>query len=359
MAVLYKQDARGLIRVWAIHAEGNTIHIEHGLLNGIIQTKKEIISKGLAGRSIEQQMALRIQSRVNLQRDKGYVDDLDYAKSHRPTNTLGLPLPMLAQRYDRVRCPLAFYVQRKYDGNRCLVTKQDGEVRAYSRLGKAINSIPHILKACEHIPDGTVLDGELYHHGTPLQTIRSWIARKQGDSENLNYICYDHIGSGGYHQRLEELRSFRLDLPIALAPTDLLGASEASPAAISVRMREAVRDGYEGLILRHPDGKYESGKRSKHLIKVKTGMLKDVPIEEEEFLVVDVDSSKDGWAILVCTSPLGNFRVSAPGTMEEKYKIYEEKIKYLGSRVTVQFSNYTPDGIPFHPVAIAFRGVYD
>ncbi len=357
--MLFKQDARGQMRVWSIHHEDDTIYMQHGILGGVTQTKTERVARGLAGRTQQQQIASRIQSRINKQKDKGYIEDYEHAKAHRPTNTLGLPLPMLAQRYDRVPSPLVAYVQRKYDGNRCLVTKQEGEVVAYSRLGKPIKSIPHILEAARAIPEGTVLDGELYLHGTSLQTIRSWISRKQDDSLKLEFICYDQVSTVSYHERLQGLESFGLDHPIRLAESELLSGAEASPVGLSDRMRRTLADGYEGLILRHPDGKYETGKRSKHLIKLKPGMLDKIPMEEEEFLVLDIDKSKDGWAILVCGCTHGTFRVSAPGTMEEKYKVMNNHIAYLGSRVTVQFSNYTPDGKPFHPVAIAFRGVYD
>lgn len=186
------------------------------------------------------------------------------------------------------------------------------------------------------------------------------MSRKQPDTERLDYICYDIVDtSAGYAQRYEELEQMDLDPPIYLAPSALLVGSEASPAALSVRMQMARGLGYEGLIIRGVDGKYEPGKRSKSLVKLKTGMLQDVPIEEEEFLVTDIVSSKDGWAICVCACTHGEFRVTAPGSMPEKYKVMEDRLKYLGSQLTVQFSEYTPDGIPFHPVAISFRQVHE
>jgi ATP-dependent DNA ligase len=267
---------------------------------------------------------------------------------------------MLAQRYDKVRHPDEYYLQYKYDGNRCLIIMtEDGPV-AYSRKGKVNNNLEHILSAVPDLPVGTILDGELYCHNVPLQTLRSWIARKQPNTERLKYHCYDLVkDSLSYAERYEVLRSFDLPAPIELVPTVLLAGAEASPERLSARMSAALADGYEGLILRLPDGKYETGKRSKTLIKVKRGHLKGLPMEEEEFLIIDIEPSKDGWARLVCSAPFGEFRVSAPGDMAAKYKVMINKELYIGKFVTVEFPEYTQDGIPFQPVALAFRDHHD
>lgn len=353
--VMYKQDVKGGIRMWSIEGKGKTIIIQFGQLGGAIQTKEEPVPVGKATRTPEQQLRARINSRIKLQMDKGYVFDLKEAMHNKPTNTLGFRLPMLAQRYDKVTLPGEFYAQYKYDGNRCVIVKHEGCVTAYSRAGKTHKYIEHILDAAKDIPEGMALDGELYCHGQRLQTIRSWIARRQAANTRLEFVCYDHMGAGGYAKRLQELRQLELDHPIRLAPSVLLGGAEASPAALAKLMSAAIASGYEGLIARHPHGVYEPGKRSKHLVKIKPGHMKEIPLEEEEFLILDVVPSKDGWGILVCACRGGMFRVSAPGQMHEKYKVMINKEMYIGKLVTVEFSHYTADGIPFHPVALHFR----
>jgi ATP-dependent DNA ligase len=282
-------------------------------------------------------------SRIGSQRDKGYINDLERAKSENPTNTLGMKMPMLAQKFKQI-IPPNCAVQYKYDGNRCMITNQGGKIFAYSRQGKVIHSIAHILHAARKIPVGTILDGELYHHGTPLQTLRSWIARGQAESMNLVYMCYDVMRPDSYRDRYSELLLMGLEAPIVIAPTDYL--DEGQP--ISTRFKMARSLGYEGLILRNLESPYEDGKRSSGLIKVKAWL-------DGEYTVIDIVASADEWAILVCEMDNGNqFRVSCHGTIQFKSTVLMQKSDYLGRRVTVEYANLTKDGIPFHPVAIAF-----
>ena len=114
-------------------------------------------------------------------------------------------------------------------------------------------------------------------------------------------------------------------------------------------LRHFRNQGYEGLIIRHGSGGYEIGVRSNALIKVKQMM-------DGEFTCVDIDESKDGWAVLTCQDDAGNrFGVSAPGTIEEKKHVLYNADEYLGRRVTVEYSQLTNDGKPFHPVATRWR----
>ena len=238
--VMYKQDVKGNIRMWSVEGIGKTITIHFGQLGGAVQTKTEGVPVGKATRTPEQQLRARINSRIKLQMDKGYVFDLEEAIANKPTNTLGFRLPMLAQRYDKITLPGEFYAQYKYDGNRCLIIKTEGTVTGYSRAGKVHKYIEHILESARNIPEGMVLDGELYCHGERLQTIRSWIARRQPANEKLEFVCYDHMGSGGYHKRLQELRILKLDHPIRLAPTGLLSGLAATPTALRDMMSTAL-----------------------------------------------------------------------------------------------------------------------
>jgi ATP-dependent DNA ligase len=259
----------------------------YGLIGGEQQTKYETIETNQSGRTISEQMLSRMSSRVSKQRDKGYVDKYDVAVNNKSTNTLNLPKPMLAQPIKNVVVPVSYYVQNKYDGNRCLITKQNGKVFAYSRNGKIIGSIDHILSEAKDIPERRILDGELYCHGVALQTIRSWISRSQEESKKLIYICYDIMSSDIYSKRLEALKKLNLNPPIYIAETTLISPKESLEYDIFSELKEAISRGYEGLILRNPDTPYEDGKRSKGLIKVKA-------FDDGEFKVIDVIPSADG-----------------------------------------------------------------
>lgn len=350
---LYKKDNKGCIRYWSIENTESGITITHGVHGGALNNKHEVITEGKGGRTLKEQIMSRMASRISKQRDSGYVNSVEKAKEGKATNALKLPKPMLAAKLKDSPLPDRFMLQYKYDGNRCLITKQDGKVFAYSRNGKIINSIDHILEAAKDIPEGMILDGELYCHGVPLQTLRSWISKKQAESNGLVYQCYDYMDSElGFVDRSLSLLKLDLPYPIKVDLGELITPLELEREGINSRFKRAREDGYEGLIARHLDKPYEDGKRSKSLIKIKGW-------EDAEYLVVAIHASADGWAILECETPKGNFRVSAPGTISEKTHVLENKDEYIGKWVTVEYANLTIRGIPFHPTAIAWRELHE
>jgi DNA ligase-1 len=346
--VLYMKDNTGAIREWGISYDGEDIIIRHGQLNGSMQYQREFVPEGKASRSLEEQIDSRMNSRINKQLDKGYVYDLTVAKTRdRPVNAMGLPKPMLAQKLRDVKNINyeGAITQPKFDGNRCLIYCEDGVNKAYSRNGKAITAIKHILSDIQ-LEDGMILDGELYCHGYPLQTIVSWIKREQEETAKINYHLYDIVSPHlPYTARSDIIRT----LPIGQSIKPVYGDSIDSHESLLDRFRAYREQGYEGAILRWGNTGYEDGKRSKSLVKVKSW-------ESEEFPVLDVYSSSDGWGILECSTPSGDlFRVSAPGDMNQKKYALLFKEHFIGRMVTIEYAQLTKDGIPFHPIAINFR----
>ena len=75
-----------------------------------------------------------------------------------------------------------------------------------------------------------------------------------------------------------------------------------------------------------------------------------------EFKVVDIVPSKDGWGVAVCEAYNGRrFKVSVPGNMQQKKEVYNNRYLFIGKMLTVEYMYLTNDGLPFHPVAIAWR----
>jgi len=345
---LYAKDARGDVRFWTIEAtEDATLDYTYGMVGGQPQYKTEQIELNQSGRDIDEQMLLQFKSKIAKMKDKGYVDSYELAKGMPRTNLLNLPRPMLAQDIDKVK-NIDFtnaFVQRKYDGNRCLIANVAGEIIAYSRNGKRVESIDHITESIG-IPEGLILDGELYAHGESLQTIVSWIKRKQPETRNLRYHAYDVAFPAPFKYRLKFLNGeigFG-EYAIAVETTQISSLDEALEFFQIFR-----KDNYEGAILRWGSNGYEDSKRSRSLVKIKEW-------HDAEFKVTSITPSKDGWAILVCELPDGNtFRVSAPGSIEEKEYCYKQKDMYIGRYVTVEYAYLTKDGIPFHPIAKIWR----
>jgi len=351
---LYKQGAYGILE-YHIWSEGNVIHI---LANG--QQYQEVVESGKAGRSLAEQIRLRINARVRSKLDQGFkrtkdeLDDFD-------TNSLGLLLPMKAKPLKDVKnfTLLNNYVQAKYDGHRCLIARSSREMIPYSRNGKLITTIDHITDTLRSkLPYDVILDGELYCHGESLQTIASWAKRKQPNTEKLQYIVYDIIVPGSmdltFAERLEILEELKtkgmFNQSVRLATTILHNETkENAKFDIDKYHNLACQYGYEGSILRTANGLYQPNKRPADLIKVKKRY-------DSEFRIVDVIPGTDDIGILVLKNQDGNmFKTIAPGTMAMKRKAFMEKESFIGKLVTCEYAGLTDDGIPFHCVAKRYR----
>lgn len=339
------------IQLWEIGHENSVIIIRHGQLNGLMQVKTETILCGKGGRSCAQQVIHRMKSRVGKQLDKGYKVNVKEARDKVGTNALGFYRPMLAHNLHKVNSVDwdDAIVQAKYDGHRCMVLKLGGKLIAYTRQGKIITTISHILEDLD-IPEGTTIDGELYCHGESLQTISSWIKREQKNTKRLEYVIYDVVSKNSYQKRLEWLLNNHISIVERVALSTLISEKDD----ILLLFKEAKDLGYEGIIVRQGDKGYGAGERCTSLIKVK--QLPGMELNEREFLVVDVISSKDDWGVLVCQVCKDlTFSTPAPGTIEEKTEILTNKQKYIGRYVTVEFPQYTDVGKPFHAVALRFK----
>lgn len=371
---LYIRDNAGKIRYWTCRPEPDGLEIEHGVLGGTPQFQYEAIEFGKGGRDQDEQIESRINSRVSKQLDKGYVEDLAQAETMKPMNRLGFSKPMLAKKSEDVdmvkMMTKPFYIQNKLDGNRCLIHNDGTGLIAYTRNGKEFKTLKHILEPLKDVvPSGWTLDGELYVHGQSLQTIVSWGKRLQPNTLKLEFHCYDMISDEGFWTRYNELGSVLSPVlekgypSIRLVKTSKFTPENTpnfgTPAVdLAGLLRLARSGGYEGLMFRSDYALnrgnweqvgYEDGKRSGSLIKLKLW-------EDQEFPIVDITASADGWAILHCLAPNGKpFTVSCPGDVTFKRHVLNNKHDYIGKDATVQFAYWTEDGLPFHCVATAIR----
>lgn len=347
MTTLYKKDSKGVMRQWHVYPSDDGLEIAHGHFGGAMQYKHEKISAGLGGRSLESQINSRIDSRIKNQMDKGYVLSLSDAQKG-PTNQLGLKIPMLAtplKRVNKIDFKQAFY-QHKYNGHRCLMYHEGNDIVAYSRKGIPITSIDHILEHMK-LPEGAHLDGELYHHGSSLQKISSWIKRKQANTKKLTYIIYDQIAEDPFFKRFIDALAYDTGTCSIFARTFSVNSLEECFDLY----RKSRSEGYEGGIVRWGNEGYRDDHRSKGLVKFKKGCDSDKPLIDCEVTVVDIIPSKDGWARLVCAFGESKLTLSAPGPIVFKHHVMANSEKYIGRSVTIEYAELTDIGIPFHAVA--------
>ena len=123
---------------------------------------------------------------------------------------------------------------------------------------------------------------------------------------------------------------------------------------------QAKSNGYEGIMLRHENGKYKQGpSRSSDLFKLKS-------MTENEYIIVGCKEGLGldaGTVIWVCETEINTdnglekvqFAVRPKGSREERKQWFSESKKYIGKPLTVRFQELTKDGIPRFPVGIAIR----
>ena len=344
MTTLYRKHADGQIGTWTISYDPTGIITMTTRRNQDASpvTHDEVVSYGKAGRTLRQQIESRVQSRINSKLDNGYKRTLQEAESG-STNTLELPRPMLAS----TGTPefSSMFIQPKLDGMRMIVHRtHDDEFLAYTRQGKLLKTVDHILEQLPLYP-GQYIDGELYIHGVSLQRIMSLAKREQADNVLLEYHVFDIVEEGiPFHRRFTDLSRQAHGFGPNVKLVTTIGTK--TPVADFQRFREA---GYEGAILRDGDGFYAAGKRSKQLIKMKHFI-------DEEYLCTDVTTGERGIAVLVCETAAGQtFRVTAPGNAEQRKSALERPDLYVGQYVTVKHAGLTPYGIPFHPVCLGIK----
>ena len=338
---LFKKSPNGTMRFYDIESipAEKGYHTQWGTISGVVTEKYIPVYANMSGRTVDTQIELEMHSKINKMLDSGYKATIEEAEQSQ-SNQLDLARPMLAKKYDDTK-PVDYgsVIQYKYDGHRCLIHNDGERIRAYSRRGVLIDNIGHITEGLD-IPEGATLDGELYLHGASLQRIHSLIKRKQERTKDLKYIVYDQIEDKPYITRLNGLSLYNIcNIHIELAPS----VSYYGGVSIKDRLDEAIKLGYEGLIIRFGIQGYQCGKRSNSLIKVKRWM-------DDVFTVIDVFESKDGWAVL----DFGEFSASAPGTIEEKEEILDNADYYIGQEARVEYAKLTKAGVPFHPVVTNF-----
>lgn len=354
---LWRRNAFG-IGTWRVYmrqvtqTKGQLVICHTSVEGGSEVTHVDDVVTNQSGRNIDQQMMLEMNARISRQLDKGYKRSREEAIAG-ATNQLGLINPMLAQKITDVRLTNAdfanngAFVQPKYDGHRCLITRIGGEMLAYTRKGKPITTISHILEDAYHwMQDGDTLDGELYIHGQSLQSIASLIKRDQAGSRALQFMWYDMNLPTSFRERYNTMVDLKANIKdtahIAIAPTGIV----TSMTQVYSFFGKCRAKGYEGAMLRLSKGGYEANKRANQLLKVKER-------HDCEVTTIGVTASARGWAVLRVRTDWGTeFDIAAPGSVPEKEEVLQNyEAKYHNRRLTIEYAMLTADKIPFHAVA--------
>jgi len=260
--------------------------------------------------------------------------------------------------------------------SRIVFSRKNGHLTFYSSGGDVIPSFPQIEKAllvqsdeliriCNEFGEEQItLDGEYYNHDIPFEEVSSACGTRVHITEEkellrakIKFYLFDICLPIKYSER-RALISNLYDSNYIVQPLFYKGI--ASEEFIDKCFEEFLSNGYEGAMIRRLHMPYEH-KRSKQLLKYK-------PLLDDEFKVIGFKKSITGDTLgsLICLMEDGREfdanPIEAIGSDKTKKEIWDNKEKYLGSFVTVQFLNYTQPkdskyafGLPRHPRAKCFR----
>ncbi len=174
----------------------------------------------------------------------------------------------------------------KWDGIRAQIVKRAGQYWVWSRGEELITERFPELHPLQHLPDGTVLDGELlvWHDTEPgsfaqLQTriTRKTLSKKIVSQSPVIFMAYDLLEYAAHDSRHlpQQQRRLQLEQLLESCPAACVKLSEIVQASSWLELsqwREKSRErGVEGLMLKHKQSAYGVGrtKQSGHWFKWK------------------------------------------------------------------------------------------
>ena len=183
-------------------------------------------------------------------------------------------VPVALADFEQVLGPVGHWLAEwKYDGIRAQIVRQAGQVWIWSRGEELITErFPEVVAVAQGLADGTVLDGELvvWTCGAPApfnqlqpRLNRKTLSRKLLTDAPVRFIAYDLLALDGVdlrsqpqHARRQQLEAVLAATPLQLSPL-LVAEDWAGLAALRDESRQR---GVEGLMLKHRDAAYGSGR---------------------------------------------------------------------------------------------------
>jgi bifunctional non-homologous end joining protein LigD len=199
-----------------------------------------------------------------------------------------MPIPlMLATLTDRRDFGDDWLLERKFDGERCVGSKDGDEVRLESRTAKDLTSrYPEIVDAMAALKaERLVIDGEVVAFDGD-QTSFSRLQQRLGVSRPsaqlvkafpVVYCVFDLLEIDGEDLKSRPLEERRKRLAKAVRKRAALQVSEAWRDESEHRFTDACRSGWEGLIAKRAAAPYVPG-RSRDWLKLKC-------VWEQEFVI--------------------------------------------------------------------------
>lgn len=368
--------------------------IENGALSRSAPTypKDTNVGKSNHRDSFKQGLVLARTKYLKKQNDGGKIAS-EFGSTVKQSNVMYFP--MLANNIKNFKKTLEFpvFVQPKLDGTRCIVYLNAKATSAKATSANVImytrhkNEYPHntsndairksVLDCLVELygkyesDESVYLDGELYNHNLKLQDINHYVRKGDlGNAESLiQYWIYDAFYPSQkqtFRERTNTLNEVARLIPqtkSAIVMTETLEVQDQKE--LDAQYKHYIKNGYEGMMIRNPNGMYKSGIQN---VGLRTDfLLKRKEVFTDEYEVVDYTDGKAGKeigaVIWVCQNKSKKrFNVTPNMKFVDRYKIYKEcqksfSNKYANRMLIVEYRGKSDDDIPQHAKGIAFRDV--
>lgn len=289
--------------------------------------------------------------------------------------------PLLAgkiKNYEKLKYPLI--ATPKLDGIRCLIL--DG--KAVSRNFKPIPNVYIREILSNSVLNG--LDGELVLRGNrPFNEISSAVMSFDGEPD-FEYHVFDYVTTSldeKYQDRLDNLLCFLENLKhnrLVFVTTEILNNKEE----LDAYEEKHVELGYEGVMIRSPEGRYKCGRSSEKegiLLKIKRFEDSEAEIIGFEEMMSNQNeknnlnelgdlvrsSKKEG---MVPKGTLGKvwvrdlktgqeFKVGSGFNNEQRDLVWSNQSFYLGKILKYKYQPFGVKDLPRCPIFLGFRHVND
>jgi DNA ligase D-like protein (predicted ligase) len=188
--------------------------------------------------------------------------------------TIGFIEPMYALGVSELPEGSHWIYEIKLDGYRCLAGKDARGVSLWSRRGNLLTSqFAMIAKACEHLPGGTLVDGEVIAMDPDGRISFNILQHHRSMASAVRFYAFDILIRAGRNMLHEPLLKRRDALTHALRlvrkASSVVDLSQTVTAPAADLIRAVTELGLEGVVAKHHDSTYESGRRSGAWVKYK------------------------------------------------------------------------------------------
>lgn len=298
---LYNIDATGNRRVWQIGFDGIKMWTLHGTYNTTRIDTREVTTN-CSGRDLLSQALLETANYFKRKIQRGYYP----AESDFKPKLVGMKGVHLKPN-SKIDWSRGMIADTKLDGLRMVTQVSNGKVSLRSNANESYDHLTHIKEELDefihYLPPNCVIDGELYNKGMTLPEINSAVRTHitfNPESLKIAYYIFDLDWETKpcSEERYEVIRNaysmFHADRTSRGLTVRALTYTEKrfiySYEECIYYLGIVIRNGYEGLMLRHPGrnavtnkqkqlAKYVYGpSRTVALYKVKTFITEEAPV---------------------------------------------------------------------------------